>query len=234
MDVFLPASEDDELTSLKVVRCLQAHGNLRRRVGVVACTGQPGEIEAKQGEELPAVCAALAESQRTGTSTGWRQEQRRRGTAPASSWRKPISCFNCGLPGHIAAGCRTEPGQLVAPLSSSTPPTSAPLSLKASHGAPNTRSSLSPQASSSQIGSSSCAVQALVREAAWVPPVAQMLIPLRLRKQLDQVATACGILLSPSNRAVEGHSLVGAQTLVRGDQVPFLQVLNAGTRTAVV
>ncbi|CAN0025723.1 unnamed protein product [Lampetra fluviatilis] len=107
MDVFLPASEDDDLTSLKVACCLQARSNLRWRDGVVACTKRMVESGAKQEEkELPAVCVSLAGSQWARTGAKWRQEQRQ--------------------PGHINAGYRIEPRQLVAPSSFSTLLTSTP------------------------------------------------------------------------------------------------------------
>ncbi|CAM9504120.1 unnamed protein product [Lampetra planeri] len=37
LDIVLPASDDDDLTSLRVARCLQAHLNIKRRSKLVAC-----------------------------------------------------------------------------------------------------------------------------------------------------------------------------------------------------
>ncbi|CAN0090048.1 unnamed protein product [Lampetra planeri] len=39
MGVSLAATEEDELTSLKVAQCIQAHFNLQRWPGVAACVG---------------------------------------------------------------------------------------------------------------------------------------------------------------------------------------------------
>ncbi|CAM9522566.1 unnamed protein product [Lampetra planeri] len=54
LDIVLPASDEDDLTLLKVTRCLQAHLNIKRRSMVAGCMGPaeegaaPSEVESSQ------------------------------------------------------------------------------------------------------------------------------------------------------------------------------------------
>ncbi|XP_042201887.1 uncharacterized protein LOC121851863 [Callorhinchus milii] len=77
-------------------------------------------------------------------------------------------------------------------------------------------------------------IQALATQTVHVPPGSQMLIPLRLRKPWGKEASEQAMLLGPSNRAVGGLDLSVAHTLVGADRDPFVMVLNAGARPAVI
>ncbi|CAM9635041.1 unnamed protein product [Lampetra planeri] len=48
LDVVLPASDEDDLTSMKVARCLQPHLNIKRRSIVVAEGAAPNEVDSSQ------------------------------------------------------------------------------------------------------------------------------------------------------------------------------------------
>lgn len=78
------------------------------------------------------------------------------------------------------------------------------------------------------------AVQALVDIKVEIPLGSQMLVPLRYRKGIGCVDPKAGILLTPSNSATRGLALFGAQTIIRSEQVPFLQVLNGGADVVIV
>ncbi|XP_078461913.1 uncharacterized protein LOC144726833 [Lampetra planeri] len=77
-------------------------------------------------------------------------------------------------------------------------------------------------------------IQAVATQTVQVPPGSQMLIPLRLRKPWVREASGQSMLLGPSNKAVGGLDLSVAHTLVRADRDPFVMVLNAGSRPAVI
>ncbi|CAN0354947.1 unnamed protein product [Lampetra planeri] len=55
LDRVLPASDEDDLTSLKVARCLQAHLHIKRHLTVVACMGRHQQVE--EGREAGTVLA---------------------------------------------------------------------------------------------------------------------------------------------------------------------------------
>ncbi|CAM9411715.1 unnamed protein product [Lampetra planeri] len=80
----------------------------------------------------------------------------------------------------------------------------------------------------------SVTVQALSRDTLEIPPGSQMLVPLHYRKRLHDVDPEAGVLLTPSNTATLGFPPVGALTVLRLNQEPFLQVLNVRPGTAVV
>ncbi|XP_075926286.1 uncharacterized protein LOC142929264 [Petromyzon marinus] len=77
-------------------------------------------------------------------------------------------------------------------------------------------------------------IQAFVTRTVRVPPGAQMLVPLRLRRPFVPGVLDQGILLGPSRAGENGLDLVAAQTLVKGSDDPFILVLNVGVQTAVV
>ncbi|XP_078476934.1 uncharacterized protein LOC144737926 isoform X1 [Lampetra planeri] len=88
--------------------------------------------------------------------------------------------------------------------------------------------------SPTEIRTACATIQALATQTVHVPPGSQMLIPLRLRKPWVEGTSEQGMLLGPSNRAVGGVDLSVAHTLVRADKDPFVMVLNAGSRPAVI
>ncbi|CAM9942029.1 unnamed protein product [Lampetra fluviatilis] len=77
-------------------------------------------------------------------------------------------------------------------------------------------------------------VPAFVDRTVRVPPGAQMLIPLKLRRPFAKGIGAQGVLLGPSRAGVSGPDLLPAQTIVRGEGEPFIAVLNVGSQTVVV
>ncbi|XP_075908910.1 uncharacterized protein LOC142905724 [Petromyzon marinus] len=77
-------------------------------------------------------------------------------------------------------------------------------------------------------------IQAFVTRTVRVPPGAQMLVPLRLRRPFAPGVSDHGILLGPSKAGENGLDLVAAQTIVKGSDDPFIMVLNVGVHTAMV
>ncbi|XP_078467221.1 uncharacterized protein LOC144730345 isoform X1 [Lampetra planeri] len=77
-------------------------------------------------------------------------------------------------------------------------------------------------------------VPAFVVKTVRVPPGAQMLVPLKLRRPFAEGIGDQGILLGPSRAGVSGPHLIPAQTVVRGDGDPFIAILNVGSQTVVV
>ncbi|XP_075910768.1 uncharacterized protein LOC142906548 [Petromyzon marinus] len=138
LQVVLPAMVDDDLTSLQVARCLEAHFFIRRRAGMVASTG-------------PATGTRLLQSAVSRPVAQWKgSEEYHQGVRdrPRGAFPRPVDgpivCFKCGLPGHVSKGCRAQQGG----LSKSTPSADRrPFSPQASRGAPHTQPFVSPQAS---------------------------------------------------------------------------------------
>ncbi|CAM9363417.1 unnamed protein product [Lampetra planeri] len=59
LNVALPASEENDPTSLVIARCIQSHLGLKKRSGLVACAAPADGREPSEGESAP-VCAAVA------------------------------------------------------------------------------------------------------------------------------------------------------------------------------
>ncbi|CAN0032244.1 unnamed protein product [Lampetra planeri] len=59
MNVFLPATEEEDLTSLKVVRCIQAHFNLQWWAEVATCTGFLEYEDEPELQEPAQACTSL-------------------------------------------------------------------------------------------------------------------------------------------------------------------------------
>ncbi|CAN0395050.1 unnamed protein product [Lampetra planeri] len=68
LNVNLPATEEDDLSSLRVAWCLQAHFNLKRRASVAACAGPSELAGAPEGSEPSEACASLG-------GIGWRKDE---------------------------------------------------------------------------------------------------------------------------------------------------------------
>ncbi|CAM9776806.1 unnamed protein product [Lampetra planeri] len=64
LNVSLPASEDDDPTSLVIARCIQSHLGLKKRLGLVACATPEGETS-EEDESAP-VCASVLPSAKGG------------------------------------------------------------------------------------------------------------------------------------------------------------------------
>ncbi|CAM9886419.1 unnamed protein product [Lampetra planeri] len=108
LDVVLPASDDDDLTSLRVARCLQAHLNIKRRSKVVACAGPAEDATVFEGVEA---FASLNNSGWRKAEMGRRDDRDGRTGASSSPRSSSVVCFKCGLLGHISKGCRTDHGR---------------------------------------------------------------------------------------------------------------------------
>ncbi|CAM9350495.1 unnamed protein product [Lampetra planeri] len=56
LGIFLPAMEEDDLSSLKVDRCIQTHVSLQRWPGVAACVGFPENEDELELQEPKQAC----------------------------------------------------------------------------------------------------------------------------------------------------------------------------------
>ncbi|CAM9440400.1 unnamed protein product [Lampetra fluviatilis] len=110
-DLGVPINTADEIdiSSLRVATSIQAHEVLQRKQGVVcnaAVASAPGPVVTE-----PQVVSPREEAFTTGRPGDWRSG----GRSPLRSARKLeqpsspttlITCYNCGLRGHVASGCR--------------------------------------------------------------------------------------------------------------------------------
>ncbi|CAN0426466.1 unnamed protein product, partial [Lampetra planeri] len=109
LDIVLPA--EDDLTSLKVTRCLQAYLSIKRRSTVAACTGPAEERAAPDEVEFSQAFASLDASRWWRAERRQRDDRDRRTGASSGPGSSPVVCFKCGLPGHISKRCRTKCGR---------------------------------------------------------------------------------------------------------------------------
>ncbi|CAM9875437.1 unnamed protein product [Lampetra planeri] len=110
-DLGVPINTADEIdiSSLRVATSIQAHEALQRKQGVgcnAAVVAAPGLVVAE-----PQVVSPREEAFATGRPGNWRPGAR----SPLRSGRKSeqprstptlVTCYNCGLRGHVASGCR--------------------------------------------------------------------------------------------------------------------------------
>ncbi|CAM9749770.1 unnamed protein product [Lampetra planeri] len=110
-DLGVPINTADEIdiSSLRVATSIQAHEALQRKQGVgcnAAVVAAPGWVVAE-----PQVVSPREEAFATGRPGDWRPGAR----SPLRSGRKSeqprstptlVTCYNCGLRGHVASGCR--------------------------------------------------------------------------------------------------------------------------------
>ncbi|CAM9378180.1 unnamed protein product [Lampetra planeri] len=121
LDVALPTTDDDDLTSLRVARSTQTHLIGKRRAKVVACAGPAKEELDDEGEPSQAF-ASLNEGGWRKNRPGRRDDCDQRTGASSKPASSPVVCLKCGNPGHISKGCRTDPGSTSqAPASSGRP-----------------------------------------------------------------------------------------------------------------
>ncbi|CAM9380104.1 unnamed protein product [Lampetra planeri] len=85
--------EEDDLSSLKVAHCIQAHVNLQRWPRVAACMAVPEDVEEPAPREPQQACASFAQGPRGRKVEGRRPEQEQREKGPLPAWRSMIACF---------------------------------------------------------------------------------------------------------------------------------------------
>ncbi|CAN0422789.1 unnamed protein product [Lampetra planeri] len=112
LDIVLPASDKDDLTSLKVARCLQAYLNIKRHSMVAACTGPAEEGAAPDEVESSQTSASLDASRWRRAKRGQRDDRDRRTGASSGPGSSPIVCFKCGLPPKGEGRCKPHSGEL--------------------------------------------------------------------------------------------------------------------------
>ncbi|CAN0301528.1 unnamed protein product [Lampetra planeri] len=96
MSVSLPATKEDDLKSLKVARCIQAHFNLQQGPRVAACRGFLEDEDKPECQEPVQACTSFVRSPHGRDGAGQQRERERRsGTPPPSMWRFPVTCFKC-------------------------------------------------------------------------------------------------------------------------------------------
>ncbi|CAM9509551.1 unnamed protein product [Lampetra fluviatilis] len=119
-DLGVPINTADEIdiSSLRVATSIQAHEVLQRKQGVVcnaAVASAPGPVVTE-----PQVVSPQEEAFTTGRPGDWRSG----GRSPLRSARKLeqprspttlITCYNCGLRGHVASGCRVPRQRTMGP-----------------------------------------------------------------------------------------------------------------------
>ncbi|CAM9289074.1 unnamed protein product [Lampetra fluviatilis] len=108
LDVALPTTDDDDLTSLRVARSTQTHLIGKRRAKVVACAGPAKEELDDEGEPSQAF-VSLNEGGWRKNRPGRRDDCDQRTGASSKPASSPVVCLKCGNPGHISKGCRTDP-----------------------------------------------------------------------------------------------------------------------------
>ncbi|CAM9440610.1 unnamed protein product [Lampetra fluviatilis] len=182
LDVALPTTDNDDLTSLRVARSIQTHLIGKRRAKVVACAGPAKEESDDEGEPSQAF-ASLNEGGCRKNRPGRRDDRDQRTGASSRPASSPVMCFKCSNPGHISKRCRTDPGSTSRASASSGHLSSGPQGSQASRAAPHTRPSHSHHASMtdidrhSQEGWVSGRPEELERASADVSPQDSFVIP---------------------------------------------------------
>ncbi|CAM9783094.1 unnamed protein product [Lampetra fluviatilis] len=125
LHVVIHVIDNADLCSMQVARSVQAHLLLQQETDATVCAAA---AEVRGTPEDPAPAQAFASA----PNKGWRDDRPRRDadrirkrTLPRRE-RGLMSCFNCGLQGHVASGCRSArrrfPGL---PHSTDRPPSSS-------------------------------------------------------------------------------------------------------------
>ncbi|CAN0179917.1 unnamed protein product [Lampetra planeri] len=141
LGVSFPVLEEDDLSSLKVARCNQAHVNMQHGPGWLPVQGSWRMRRSLCRGSRSGPVRRSSKVHARGKSRG----DNPRGPLPA--WRSMIASFKCGQPGHIVRGCRNSTGSPSSPSTSSAPPTSVSSAPQASHDASDTRPQMSHHAS---------------------------------------------------------------------------------------
>ncbi|XP_078739520.1 uncharacterized protein LOC144952918 [Lampetra fluviatilis] len=114
------ADDDDDFTSLRAARCIQAHLHCDEDTTIAACAGPP-DAQAYDVHSGPHQAFAATENR---GSSNWRSQrdhhQRDRPTSRQDG--ASIVCHNCGLRGHVASGCRVPRRRTSGPPAPRPPP----------------------------------------------------------------------------------------------------------------
>ncbi|CAN0035699.1 unnamed protein product [Lampetra planeri] len=73
--VALSITEEDDLSSLKVARCIQAHLNLQQWPTLAACVGEPADLEEPALREPERACTSFVRDPRARGVKGWQPER---------------------------------------------------------------------------------------------------------------------------------------------------------------
>ncbi|CAN0422981.1 unnamed protein product [Lampetra fluviatilis] len=125
MRFVMPAVDEKNVCSLRTARCIQTHLVLQRETSIVACAAP---IDAGGPEEEPRHNRVFAST----SARSWRSDNRRhqrdsrqQGRASPRQDTASVTCFNCGLQGHVSSGCRATRHRVSGPRSS-TPRSPSP------------------------------------------------------------------------------------------------------------
>ncbi|CAM9642246.1 unnamed protein product [Lampetra planeri] len=110
LNVTLPASEEDDPSSLVIARCIQTHLGLKRHKGLVTCAAPASGREELEEDEPAPLCAAVdgGAGRRCDMASGGGCGCPR-GAFPYPGSSRAV-CYNCGLPEHVASGTRDARG----------------------------------------------------------------------------------------------------------------------------
>ncbi|XP_061436599.1 uncharacterized protein LOC133361639 [Lethenteron reissneri] len=121
LDIVVIAQGDAEMTSLQAARLLHANLLQQRRKANRASAGRAVAAATLPSEELYAV--DHRRQQTTGARPG--RDGARRFDRPSSPSALP-RCFNCGIRGHVASGCRSPRQRGTTPRRDAGPPLPPP------------------------------------------------------------------------------------------------------------
>ncbi|CAM9701652.1 unnamed protein product [Lampetra planeri] len=221
LDIAVVAQEDAEMTSLQAARLLHANLLSLRRKASRASAGRAVAAATLQTEELYAVDHRRQQAQ--GARAG--RDGSSRFDRPSSPPGGP-RCFNCGVRGHVALGCRSPRQRGTTPRRDAGPP---PPKLQqhdpASRGTTHVWPKHPPVAHSRTTTNGGpmlrCDGPTRITAGTRIEP-----------KQWSVLAHRV-VAASSGSSAVVGH-IDGVETVVRGDEDPFIAVLNVGSQTVVV
>ncbi|CAN0371862.1 unnamed protein product [Lampetra fluviatilis] len=217
LDIAVVAQEDAEMTSLQAARLLHANLLSLRRKASRASAGRAVAAATLPTEELFAVDHRRQQAQEV--RSAWDGSSRfNRPSSPPGLPR----CFNCGVRGHVASGCRSPRQRGTTPRRDAGPPLpKLQQHDPASRGTTHIRAQIS-------IGDIKLSGPIFVSSSLAVPCLLGT-------DFFDQ-----GCIELPSGRRMAflpspaAAPTAFATTVVRGDGDPFIAVLNVGSQTVVV